>query len=539
MIMAPLTALSWEILGRNRSALLMNVAISAVLGIAINAGGLAGPMSIMILVSFSLLFSSAFAYVDLNPRGTRGGFPRHILVLPLATWVLALVPILGGAAFISAFVLLWLRFLTGLHLSIVEQLAVAGAITAMLCWMQAMSWELIRLRMARLALLAVVFILASVSLASLLSADEGLFLGRTGGVITLLTTLSSGYGFAWLAVVRSRRGDAGEPGSSGTRLRTSSALYIGASRVPDSGGGLAAQNWYESRVFGRLLPVCILFFCALFMSMLFLDGVRHSPSAIEIGLVLFTFCLTAPLVGSAYAWKSPHVPRAMLSPFFAALPLDDVELAFAKLSVSARSHLLSVAIVLVTIAGILLISDDNRHIERVWSYLLAHQGMSGAVCAALLLLLFTTVTTWTAGAYLLTASFYFAVVDWKRSWKYVVEVLVLLAVWKYSGWLRPNRHTLELMLAHADKIALALLAASAIFAAISFRRYCRSHPLSALGKVLVGFVALTTVSLVLIWQLTLSAQLHWALSGFAVAAGLNALIPILRIPGLIEMNRHR
>lgn len=538
MIIAPIAALGWEIFGRNKSALLMNAAIAAALGVAINVGGLAGPMNVMILVSFSLLFSSAFAYVELNPRSPRGGFPRHILVLPLATWMLALVPIMGGAAFISAFVLLWLRFLTGVHLSFVEQLAVAGAITTLLCWMQAMSWELIRLRMAKLALLTVVFILASVSLASLLSADE-MFLGRTGGTVTLLATMLTGYFFAWVAVVRSRRGDAGEPGSSSKRLRTSSALHIGSLRMPELHSSVAAQDWYERRVFGRLLPVCMIFFCTLFLSMLFFDGVRSKPSTIEIGLVLFTFCMTSPLVGSAYAWKSPQVPRAMLTPFFAALPLDDVELAFAKLSASARSHLLGVAIVLVTIASIVLFSDNNGQVESIWSYLRAHQGTLGASCAVLLLGLFATVTTWTAGAFLMAGSFYFAVVDWKKgSWKYLVAFLGLLAVLKYSGWFRLNRQHIELLLAHALTIALVLLVTAVFFTAFSLRDYGRSNPLAALGKVLVGFIAVTAVSLVLIWQVSLSAQLHWALSCFAIAAGLSALIPILRLPALIGMNRH-
>jgi hypothetical protein len=537
MNMTPIGALSWEIFGRSKSALLMNTVIAAILGIAVSAGGLAGPMSIMILVSFCLLFASAFAYVDLNLRGTRSGFPRHILVLPLATWMLALVPIMGGAAFISAFVLLWLRFLTGVHLSFIEHLAIAGAITALLSWMQAMTWELIRPRMAKLAVLAVVVVLAAVSLTSLLSADAAL-LGRTGGTIALLATMGSGYLFAWMAVVRSRRGDAGEPGSSNKRLQTSSALYFGSSRMPGLNGGVAAQEWYEGRVFGRLLPVCMIMFCTLTLSMLFFDGVRNKSSAIEIGLVLFTFCMTAPVVGSAYAWKSPQVPRAMLTPFFAALPLNDVELAFAKLSASARSHLLGVAIVLVTIAAIIPISDNNSHIERLWSYLQSRQGIPGASCAVLLFGIFMTVTTWTAGAFLLASSFYFLVVDWSVRAKYLVSLAGLLAAGKYSGWFGLERRNFELLLANALAIALVLLAASVIFAALSLRAYGRSHPLAALRKVLVTLIAMTVVSLLLIWQLNLSAQFHWALSCLAVAMGLSASIPILRMPVVIGMNRH-
>jgi hypothetical protein len=538
MNMAPITALSWEIFGRNKSALLMYAAVSAVLGVAINVGGLPGRTNFMVLISFSLLSSSAFAYVDLNPRGPRGGFPRHILVLPLATWMLALVPIMGGAAFISAFVLLWLRFLMDIHLSFAEQLAIAGAITALSCWMQAMSWELIRFRMAKIAVLAVVSGLASLSLASLLTADD-MLLGRSAGVAILLATMSIGYFLAWMAVVRSRRGDAGEPGSSNKRLQTHSALYFGSSRMPELGSGVAGQKWYEWRVFGRLLPMCMILFCALSLSLMFFDSVRSKPSIIEIGLVLFTFFMASSVVGSSYAWKSPQVPRAMLMPFFAALPLDDVELAFAKLNASARSHLLGVAIVLVTIASIYLLSDNNGQVESVWSYLRAHQGTLGATCAVLLFGLFTTVISWAAGAFLMAGSFYFAVADRKKGgWKYLIAFLGIMAAWKYSGWLRLNRQNIELLLAHAHTIALALLAASLIFTAFSLRAYCRSNRLAALGKVPVSFIAMTAVSLVLIWQMNLSAQLHWTLSCFAVTAGLSALLPILRMPMLIGMNRH-
>jgi hypothetical protein len=538
MSIAIVSALTWEIFGRNRSALLMNAAIAAALGIAINLVGFAGPMSVMILVSFSLLFSSTFAYVDLNPRSLRAGFPRHILVLPLATWMLALVPILGGAAFISVFVLLWLRFLTGVHLSLLQQLAIAGAITALTSWMQAMSWELIRPRMAKLAVLALVSGLASLSLGSLLSEDE-LFLGRTGGAIALLALMAGGYFFAWMAVVRSRRGDAGEPGSSNQHLRTHSALYFGSSRMPGFSSGVAAQKWYESRVFGRLLPLCMLFFCAVFLSMLYFDVVRGKPSTIQVGLVLLTFCMTSPLVGSAYAWKSPQVPQAMLTPFFASLPLDDVELAFAKLSVSARSHLLGLAMALATIAAVVLLSDNNGQLESFGSWLLAQQGTRGAFCAVLLSGLFMTVATWTAGALLMAGAFYFAAVTWKKGiWKYLAALLGILALLKYAGWLRLDRRDFELLLGQAHIVALALLAASTLVAGFSLRSYARSHPLSALVKVLVGLIAVTAISLLLIWQLELPAKFSWALSGFAVAMGMGTLIPVLRMPVVIAMNRH-
>jgi len=535
MNMAPFTALSWEIFGRNRSALLVSAAVAAALGIGINIAGWPGKASFLILASFSLLFSSTFGYVDLSPRNPRAGFPRHILVLPVSTWTLALVPILAGAAFLTAFVLLWLRFLMGIQLRLVEQSAIAVAIIAFSCWQQAMSWELIRLRLAKLAVLAVVSGLACLSLASVMSEDN-LLLGRIGGVATLLAMMASGYFFAWIAVIRSRRGDAGEPGSPTKRLLTSWASNFGSPRMPELASGTAAQTWYEWRVFGRLAPVCMLFFCTLFLLMHVFHGVRSTPSAIEIGLVLFTFVMVSPLGGSSYAWKNPQVPRAMMTPFFAALPLDDVELAFAKLRMAARSHLLGVAIVLTTIVVIVLISDNNRQIESLWSNLRAQQGTPGASIAVLLLALFTTVATWTAGAFLMARSFYLAVADWKGRWKYFVGLFALLAA---VGWLPLGREGMELLAAHALPIALALLAVALFFASLSLRDYGRTSPLAALHGVLAGFIAVTVVSPVLIWQLNLSAQHHWALTCFAIATVLCAMIPILRMPALIGMNRHR
>lgn len=539
MNIAPVTALSWEIFGRNRSALLMNAAIAAALGVATRFAGLAGPMSIMILVSFSLLFSSTFSYVDLNPRTARAGFPRHILVLPLATWVLALVPILGGAAFISAFVLLWLRFLTGAHLDVAQQLAIAGAITGLSSWMQAMSWELIRRRMARHAVLILVCGLASLSLGSLLSDDE-LLLGRAGGAVALLALMLSGYFFAWRAVVSSRRGDAGESGASTGRLRSRWSPFAGPSRTPRLDSGTAAQEWYEWQVHGRLAPLCMVFLGAILLALMVFDGVRSSPSTIEIGFLLFTFVMISPLGGSSFALKNPQVPRAMLAPFFASLPLDDVELAFAKLRMSARSHLLTLGVVFITIAAILVSSDNNARVEGYWSWLSTQLGSPGAFCAALLLALFVAVATWTAGAFLMAGSFFFAADEGKKStWKYLVAALGGLAVLKYSGWLPLSRQQFEFLLAHAHLIALGLLAASTLLAAFALRAYARSNPVAAVRKVLAGCGALTASSLVLVWQLRLPAHLSWAASSFAVAMTMSALIPILRMPGMIAKNRHR
>ena len=167
----------------------------------------------------ALQFAFIFSYVDLTAGSKMsGGFPKHILLLPAPTWLLALVPIVAGASFTSGFVLLWLHYVSGVHFSWARQLIIAAAIASLMCWLQAMSWELLPSPAMRIVLLTVVAIAAVVSVVSLLANESDNLFGRTWGAAGLSVTALSGLGLAYLAVIRARPGDTLDFGAHVRRL---------------------------------------------------------------------------------------------------------------------------------------------------------------------------------------------------------------------------------------------------------------------------------------------------------------------------------
>ena len=179
MYTGPIAALTGELFGKNKWAIVATTllppvgwfAARAYLGASPDAPA-AAPISFLILLGCAVQLACIFAYMDITSGGASGGFPKHILLLPAPTWLLALVPIVAGSVFISGFVLLWLRFVSAIHLSGIDQLVMVAAISSLMCWLQAMSWELLPGRALRIVVLTVAAIIAVLSVVSLLAPDS-------------------------------------------------------------------------------------------------------------------------------------------------------------------------------------------------------------------------------------------------------------------------------------------------------------------------------------------------------------------------------
>jgi hypothetical protein len=551
MYVAASAALTREILGKHKKDLLSTTLVIPAVGFVAKVyltrhshmdPAVATPLlGVLLLPALALLLCSYFAYVDLTGGRPSAGFPRHILVLPVPTWLLALVPMVTGSLFIAAFLLLWLR-LTGIRFDWTEQLAIAGGVTASLCWIQALSWRLIQQRYVRLLTLAVVLTFAGMALISLLADDSHFLFGHSAGLLSLVCVIVSGYALAYLAVIRSRHGDTAESAASVRRLhvRTTPAWNRGT-RLPRLRDGAAAQKWFEWRVFGRLLPTGMILFGSLVVLMMAFERIRTKPSVIELAMLAFLFLLIASLTGGAYASQSLETSRVELGLFRAALPLSDWELASSKLSLAIRSHLLSLLIVLVVIATVLLTSSNNTAVTLLWSKLQAVQGKAGASLCVFLLALAAAVTAWALAVYGMSAWLFAAAVNWKRNgWKTALIALLALALFlklaalgfqarsEIGSWLESAHLTILLLPAVTLALGLGLLP--------RFRALNRLSDLRGAATVCGAALA---ACVVLLWQLDLSPGYRWALSWLAVTATLLTFIPFLLVPIVIGLHRHR
>jgi hypothetical protein len=551
MYSAQIAALSGELFGKNRIRILGTSVVAPAAWLVVkeyvhgwpNVAAASAALGFVLVAILALQLGAIFCYVDLTAGAKSTGFPKHICVLPVATWLLALVPIATGSMFITAFVLLWLRFISDLHLTGSGQLSIACAISSLLCWMQAMSWELIQQRLPRIAVLTVILIVVVLSLVSLM-ADEGNYVfGRIGGAAGLVSTMVCGCAVAYLAVIRSRRGDSADLGTWFRRLWFRAPAVFRSAQLPVLGDAVKAQNWYEWTVFGRFLPWCMVFFSIPVLLMLSSTKIRRLPSIIELGLMMAMFFLFAPLVGGAYASKSLEVTRIHIGPgsLFAALPLSDLELALAKLKLSVKSHLLSTAIVVAVLVTILLTSRNNVFVFDQWGRLHAFQGSVGSLLSVFLLSGFVIGMPWAAGMYLMALSFTFAIVNWKKhGWWIVLGILALIALAVKLGVVIYQSRQGLLEWFESVRLVVLVPPVFAITLCLCLLGVVRdSLQLDPLKKVAAGYLGLLIVCLTAVWQLDLSVGYRWALLWLVVTLVLTAFLPFLLIPLLVGFHRHR
>jgi len=549
MYASAIRALVGEIFGKNRAAIVGAAAVTPAAWMIAKAylrhvpgiePNFATPLGFLLLVVIAMQLGSVFAYVDLTAGGSGSGFPRHILLLPAPTWLLALVPIIAGSLFIAAFVLLWLRFVSGVQLDWTQQLALTVAITAVMCWIQAMSWELLP-RSMRIVALLVVVIATIVSVISALANEPDFLLGRRAGQIGLVLTSSGGYGFAYLAVIRARRSETLALNASLKRLFFSPGQPLHAVPLPTLSTAVAAQNWFEWRVYGRILPLFMTIIGAFPLASLAFDGMRRAPSiALSTMLLLVFYLMVSPMMGAAYISKD-WTRRVQMGTFAATRPLSDSELAFAKLRLAIKSYALSLLIVCAVIVVIILASRNNVALLALWSRLTQRLGTTGSYLSLMLLFAAITAASWAASALFMSLQLFYEAVDRKKhGWKIslaMVTLFGLLLMLARRAYVARDSALQWLHAARAEVIIpVIVLTGIALYLLPPFRRVAALSTLRALA---VGFLTVTVLGLIGLSQLRLPFGYRWALSSGLVSLALVTFMPFLLVPILVRMSRHR
>jgi len=545
MYAAP-TALAAEIFGKNKPTLLLIalafpsvwILAAAWLG-TLHTLGLAFqiPVGFTLGSILALRLACAFCYVDPAAESLNNGFPQRILVLPAPTWLLALVPLATGAICVTLFALAWLRFAAGVQLEWIQLPVIAGAIAAGLSWTQAALWKLVPTVLLRIIVFGAAASLVAYSAVSILSQGNHL-LDKTGGALGLVASLLGGWYCAYRAVVLARRGDAVDQASYLQRLRLRMPLRS-HSRVPILTNAAAAQNWFEWHVFGFWLPLLSLTEFVLLLPRLFLKW--HAPLAVDIMMLASLYMMLLLMAGGFYAQRSPTSPSEQLSSFHATLPLRNLDLAFAKLNLTVKCHLLSFGVLLAAFTTLILLNDDNSELICGWSWLETHLGSSGAASCVFLLTLLAAAMTWAASVYVMSTRLFVAGMKWKgQRWEIINVPLYALAL---LLWFKPSiwRYLSSLPVLVESAHLLVLLPATLIIGCglALLPRFRRLNPLSELKGVGIAFCVALAACLILIWQLNLSFGYRWAFSWLACAAAGVTFIPCLLVPVVIGLQRHR
>ncbi|MGP8200371.1 MAG: hypothetical protein ACLQU4_12820 [Limisphaerales bacterium] len=215
----PTGAMLWEMWGRHKvSFLWQGVALAASAcfvywkehGASESFGDILGMASFCCFLGAYLHLLVCFAYIETDARRIQLGFPGRLLLKPVGTARLVLVPmVFGGAVIVTTFAL-W----TGLvlpHLSAIKLsslLWVSTVLLSLFWWMQALAWSLPLLKVRSAILLMVVAIhLVVLLLPGLIVTFAPVWASQTcwvWGIVAAL--LVSAMLVAWLGLTLVRQG---------------------------------------------------------------------------------------------------------------------------------------------------------------------------------------------------------------------------------------------------------------------------------------------------------------------------------------------
>ncbi len=340
----PTGAMIWEIWGRHKVDFLwQGVALAAsacfvywkMHGASKNFGELLGLASFCCFLVAYLHLLVCFSYLEFDARRVQPGFPGRLLLKPVSTARLVLVPMLFGGAVVVTVFALW----TGLvlpHLSalnVASLLWISTVLLSLFWWLQALEWSLPWLKARSVILLLVVVIHLLVLVLPQLPAD--ISSAWQWGILTAL--LASAVPTAWMGLTLMRQGRWEGPARLallGSRLRP--ARVRGG--CPPFGSAFGAQFWLEWRRQGWVLPG-VWAVLALLVVPLQLVGFKWggvddpSPAAIW-GLMLGLPLVLSVVWGHALAKFDLFQPMNELPGYIAVRPLTNGGFVVAKLAMA-------------------------------------------------------------------------------------------------------------------------------------------------------------------------------------------------------------
>ena len=532
----PVRAMLWQLWRRHRWGLAFDVAYLAVAALIVALLPVAMRTRV---VGFYLTMTGSgvllhvltiFFYgldTDLSKRDS--GFPQRSFTLPVPTWKLVSVPMLGGLAAVYAlwawFSLLVLRP-CGYPARPWSPAAVVAAFAGVI---QALAWTPFAEGWMRIVLTIVMLVLLGLShFAIVFIAGIDSELGNTIG---LSLVWLAAYGVAVTGVSRARRGDALQWLALQRLVQRVADWQPGRRREFRSAA--QAQRWYELRRGAALAPCYVGLLLVMLMPILFIEQstgtAKWHLALAALGMPPLMFAFFGATLGKPDPWtKSP------ISSFLATRPLSCAHLVAAKFRAAVVTSLLSCGMALAFLVVWLLFANNREALVRLC------QGVSPIKISAIAVagLVGWWAFTWKS----LAESFYIGLTG--REW--VVNVAgiafggLFLVLLGGGLWLYFYPDLLPAVMAWTPWLLGAALAAKAGLAAwtISGLHRRRLVPASQLMQRLAAWCAIVAVSSsCAIWLLPRVWATPWQL-----IAGCVFLVPLSRLaaaPLALAWNRHR
>lgn len=358
----PTGALLWEIWGRHKlNFLWQGGALAACLflvrckahGVSEIPGALLALASLGCFAAAYLHLLTCFAYAEVDTARVKVGYPGRLLLKPLGTFQLAMVPMLCGGLATTAILNVWLAFVLKPlgFLPAYDLFWVSAVLLSFFWWIQALTWSLPMVRFRSLVLVAVALVHLSVGVMPQLPFSlSPAWLWRI-----LAALLVSAVPVAWIGLKLMREGRWEGPSRIfmfWSRLRQVRAR----GRRGKFGSAFGAQFWLEWRRQGWLLPglsgaMALVVFPLMFLVGFKWVGVGAPPPEAILALMLIGPLLLSGVLGAAMAKFDQLDPTRELPVYIAIRPMTNGGMVMAKLAMAMASSALTW---LLTVAGICL-----------------------------------------------------------------------------------------------------------------------------------------------------------------------------------------
>jgi hypothetical protein len=538
-------SLSWEVLRKNQISLLVTLFLLPALWIGIKIMMISMPayatlhynkFEIMIVLQAVLFLCVILSYVAPSARGMSGGFPEHIFRLPLATWFIALVPIILCSVIVSAFVLAWLYFISGYSFSLFQNVMIISAVSAMVTWLQALIWGFIKAVVQKSMIMLGVLIAIIISLQSvLIDPIELSLLGFTNGIVVIASLLVFGYLMAYLAVARARYSQPGLYIPVADFFNRFISKLPFRKTLPNFKNSISAQDWFEWKQRGWLMPTLIL--------LISIPVLITSNQKVKIEVVLIFFIFAPPyliaFMGAEYASSGSGFGsgKVDITPFTGTRPLTNFELAMSKLRLIGKSFSISILIIITTLVLVTQIIPDKTILVKIEELLISSQGEFGAMILVFLFFAAEFALCWAIAT--LFASL--ALTDNKKAGWVISAVAIAFILFLINVGQKAYESTeyLNFLINSAHLIIIlptVVIGSLSIYFLFKFKKL---EPFRMLKFAAVIIASILAFCLLLLWQIAFPFTVLWAFSWLFVDIALLSFLPIICAPLAVSNNRSR
>lgn len=351
----PTGGMLWEIWARNKAGYRWHGAALAACccfvqwkrhGVSEILAAVLAMASLAAFVGGCLQLLSCFAHVEVDSAKVKAGYPDRLLLKPLRTFHLVMVPMLVGGLVATTMLDIWLAFVLKPlgFLPAYDRLWISIVALSFFWWMQALAWGLPLVRFRSLVMVAVAMIHLTVGV--LPQLPFVISFGWQWGILTAL--LVSAVPSAWVGLKLMREGQ--WDGSSWISI-----LWSRLFRTRTRGwrarfrSAFGAQFWLEWQRQGWLLPsftgvmALLVIPAAIFVGSKWSDAGAPPPEAI-LAVMLSGPLLLSGMMGPAMAKFDLLGSTRELPSYIAIRPTTNGGLVLAKLAMALASSALTVVV---------------------------------------------------------------------------------------------------------------------------------------------------------------------------------------------------